>query len=350
MIPLTTTVCQDRNYKSESWQHKLASAIRQPDELLSLLGLKPDQIPGGVSFENDFPLRVPRGYAARMEPGNPHDPLLLQVLATQQETVIQSGFQQDAVGDGASAARSGLLHKYHGRALLVTTGACPVHCRYCFRRHFPYSQNRPGDREWSEAMDYIASDDSIHEIILSGGDPLSLTNKRLEEISSSLEQISHIRRLRIHTRMPIVLPERIDDGFLNWINDLPWQAVLVTHCNHANEINDQVAHALARLKRSGLTLLNQSVLLKGVNDDVQELISLSEALFETGILPYYLHLLDRVTGTGHFEVDETKALNLMHEVQTRLPGFLVPKMVRETAGQAYKIQINTSPLRLPGQR
>jgi len=343
MIPLSTTICQDQTRKSETWQYELANSIRNPDELLHLLGLTPDQITVGILYENDFPIRVPRGYVARMEHGNPRDPLLLQTLATKLEMDYQPGFKQDAVGDAAALAVPGLLHKYHGRVLLITTAACPVHCRYCFRRHYPYSDNRPDQNDWSKAMEYIAANQDINEVILSGGDPLSLTNNRLQEISNQLTQISHIRRLRIHTRMPIVLPERLDDGFIHWVNNLPWQTILVTHCNHANEINNQVVVALASLKSVGLTLLNQSVLLKGVNDNAPDLINLNETLFDAGILPYYLHLLDRVTGTGHFEVEETRALSLMHEVQSRLPGFLVPKLVRETAGGSYKIQIKASP-------
>jgi EF-P beta-lysylation protein EpmB len=343
MIPLSTTICQDQNRKSEHWQNELANSIRKPDELLKLLGLMPDQIPGGISYENDFPLRVPHSYVARMERGNPRDPLLLQTLATQLEMSYQPGFQQDAVGDAAALAVPGLLHKYHGRVLLITTAACPVHCRYCFRRHYPYSDNRPDQNDWSKAMEYIAANQDIDEVILSGGDPLVLTNKRLQEISDQLTQITHIRRLRIHSRMPIVLPERLDDVFCDWLESLPWQTILVTHCNHANEINNQVVATLARLKSVDLTLLNQSVLLKGVNDNAQDLINLNEALFGAGILPYYLHLLDRVIGTGHFEVEETRALSLMHEVQARLPGYMVPKLVRETAGEPYKNQIKPSP-------
>jgi EF-P beta-lysylation protein EpmB len=343
MIPLSTTICQDQTPKSKHWQYELADAIRQPDELLTQLDLTPDQIPGGIAYENEFPLRVPRGYVARMEKGNPRDPLLLQVLATQLEMIHQPGFQEDAVDDAAALAVPGLLHKYQGRVLLITTAACPVHCRYCFRRHYPYSDNRPDQNDWSKALDYIAADSNIHEVILSGGDPLSLTNQRLQLISDKLRQINHIRRLRIHSRMPIVLPERLDRHFCDWAGNLPWQTILVTHSNHAHEINNQVKDAMATLKSAGLTLLNQSVLLKGVNDRAQDLINLSEALFGAGILPYYLHLLDRVTGTGHFEVEETKAVRLMHEVQARLPGFLVPKLVRETAGEPYKIQIKPAP-------
>lgn len=351
MIPLTTTICQDdyqdirqdacpeNNQNNESWQAELAKAYRDPEKLLLALNLTAEQIPGGISTKNSFPLRIPRHYVARMQPGNPSDPLLLQVLSRQLEQKDQPGFLQDPVGDGPATASPGLLHKYQGRVLIVTTGACPVHCRYCFRRHFPYSDNRPDNGEWSKAVEYIAADPSISEVILSGGDPLSLSNERLKTISDALARIPHILRLRIHTRMPVVLPERIDAGFRKWLSSLPWQTIVVTHCNHANEIDNQVSQAMAELKANGATLLNQAVLMRDINDNASALVNLSEALFKCGILPYYLHLLDRVTGAAHFEVREPVALALMDEVQRQLPGYLVPKLVRELAGKPHKIQL-----------
>jgi EF-P beta-lysylation protein EpmB len=351
MIPLTTTLCQDvsqnkhkdacpeNSPKNVSWQGELARAYRNPVDLLSALKLTPEQIPGGISTQNSFPLRVPHSYVARMQPGNPNDPLLLQVLSRELEQSDQPGFRLDPVGDGPATASPGLLHKYQGRVLLITTGACPIHCRYCFRRHYPYSDSRPDNGDWSKAMDYIAADPSIGEVILSGGDPLSLSNERLRTISNELAKISHIRRLRIHTRMPIVLPERIDNGFKKWLSSLPWQTVVVTHCNHANEIDQQVSDTLAELKACGATLLNQAVLLSGINDNVSTLVKLSETLFKSGTLPYYLHLLDRVAGAAHFEVKEPIALYLINEVQRQLPGYLVPKLVREMAGKPHKIQL-----------
>ncbi len=343
MIPLTTTVCQDesqsKKQKIDAWQAELARAYRDPLKLLSDLKLSPEQIPGGISSKNSFPLRVPRSYVARMQTGDPNDPLLLQVLSRQWEQEDRPGFQLDPVGDGPATASPGLLHKYQGRVLLITTGACPVHCRYCFRRHYPYSDSRPDNGDWSKAMDYIAADPSITEVILSGGDPLSLSNERLQTISDELAKIPHIQRLRLHTRMPIVLPERIDTGFKKWLRNLPWQTIVVTHCNHANELDEQVSNTLAELKAVGATLLNQSVLLKGVNDNVAALVKLSEALFKSGTLPYYLHLLDRVAGSAHFEVDEPIALSLINEIQRQLPGYLIPKLVREIAGKPHKIQL-----------
>ena len=346
MIPLTTTICQDdnqsKNQKINGWQAELAQAYRDPRDLLSALKLTPEQIPGGISTRNPFPLRVPRNYVARMQVGVPNDPLLLQVLSRQLEQTDQPGFKLDPVGDGSATASPGLLHKYQGRVLLITTGACPVHCRYCFRRHYPYSDSRPKNGDWSTAMEYIAADSSISEVILSGGDPLSLSNERLQTISDQLAEIPHIRRLRLHTRMPIVLPERVDTGFRRWLSSLPWQTIVVTHCNHANEIDMQVSRTLAALRATGAILLNQAVLLKDVNDNVPALVNLSEALFKSDTLPYYLHLLDHVAGAAHFEVKKSIAIDLINEVQSQLPGYLVPKLVREGAGKPHKIPISNT--------
>lgn len=343
MIPLTASLCQSPNVELDEiptngrWQQELAQAIKTPAELLSAIGLTVDDIPGGIDAHQPFPQRVPRSYVAQMQPGDPDDPLLLQVLPRPQESVILPDFLHDAVGDTAATVIPGLLHKYHGRVLLITTGTCPIHCRYCFRRHFPYAENRPDDRHWQAAIEYIASNPDINEVILSGGDPLSLSTQRLSEISTALQDIPHLRRLRIHSRMPTTLPSRIDDEFLTWLSGLSLQTVLVTHCNHANELSGEVQSALEKIHHSGTTLLNQSVLLKGVNDNIDSLCKLSEALFTSHVLPYYLHLLDRVQGTAHFEVDEPTALILMDGLRRRLPGFLVPQLVRETSGKPYKL-------------
>ena len=343
MIPLTISLCQsadDESAENSLWQRELARAIKDPFELLAAVGLNADEIPGGIDPQQTFPLRVPRSYVARMQPGDPADPLLLQVLPRQLEAAIQPGFLRDPVGDATATTRPGLLHKYHGRVLLITTGACPIHCRYCFRRHFPYAKNRPDDHQWTAAAEYIAARPEITEVILSGGDPLSLSTERLSDISNTLRGIPHLQRLRIHTRMPIVLPERIDDDFLRWLSTLPWQSVLVTHCNHANELSHDVQHALNKLHHIGVTLLNQAVLLKDVNDSVNTQCALSESLFASNVLPYYLHLLDRVQGAKHFDVPESMAVSLMNEVRQQLPGFLVPQLVREIAGEPYKTPIN----------
>ncbi len=342
MIPLSAGFCQAEpvlETPPRSWQRELARAYRETDSLLAALGLSAADLPSGVTAARDFPARVPRGYVARMAYGDPADPLLLQVLPRHAETLHSPGFLRDPVGDEAALASPGLLHKYHGRVLLMTTEACPVHCRYCFRRHYPYTENRAGDTHWSEAMNYIRGHTDIREVILSGGDPLSLSDGRLTTLTDELRTIPHIKRLRIHSRMPIVLPERIDTGLLAWLRALPWQTVLVTHCNHANEIDPQVRSALGKLREAGVFLLNQAVLLRHINDTVEAQETLSETLFEAGVMPYYLHLLDRVQGAAHFEVPEPEARQLLSGLQRRLPGFLTPKLVREIAGKTHKIPV-----------
>ncbi|HET7586853.1 MAG TPA: EF-P beta-lysylation protein EpmB [Gammaproteobacteria bacterium] len=318
------------------WQTELQQAVTDPADLLSMLALDPALLDGARAAARLFPLRVPRGFVARMRIGDPHDPLLRQVLPLNAETASAPGFTTDPVGDLPSAARPGLLHKYHGRALLVATGACAVHCRYCFRRHFPYGQENPRGGRWRDALDYIRADTTIAEVILSGGDPLSLTDRRLAELAAAIADIPHVRRLRIHTRQPVVLPSRIDDAFLDWFAPLPLRKVVVVHVNHASEIDAPVASACDKLKSAGATLLNQSVLLRGVNDSVNALAALSESLFAANVMPYYLHLLDRVAGAAHFDIPVSTALQLHTELQARLPGYLVPKLVREDAGAPSK--------------
>lgn len=318
------------------WQRELAHAISDPARLLQLLELPPGLLPGARQQAEGFALRVPRGYVARMQKGDAQDPLLRQVLPLAEEGVAAAGFRFDAVGDLGAMPLPGVLHKYQGRALLVATGACAIHCRYCFRRHFPYAQANPAQEGWSAALDYIAADSSLREVILSGGDPLSLSDTRLAALSGALQSIAHVRTLRIHTRLPIVLPERVDEALLGWLAGSRLRPVMVVHANHAHEIDGAVRRALARLVAAGVVLFNQSVLLAGVNDSVAALAALSEALFDAGVTPYYLHLLDRVQGAAHFEVDETRAHDLMHGLRARLPGYLVPRLVREQEGLPFK--------------
>lgn len=322
------------------WQTELARAFSRPAELLAFLGLPPDLPSLGPAALRDFPLRVPRGFAARMAHGDPKDPLFLQVWGALAETVETPGFVDDAVGDLHKVRPGGLIHKYQGRVLVMATGACAVHCRYCFRRHFPYGEQLASRDHWRAALQEIASDRSIEEVILSGGDPLSLPDEKLTELSEALEFIPHVRRLRLHTRQPIVLPERIDDSFLRWLSRGRLQKVMVVHANHANELDDAVAGALKAIAATGTTLLNQSVLLRGVNDLPDNLESLSKRLFECAVLPYYLHMLDRVRGTAHFEVKEESARDLMLALSARLPGYLVPRLVREVAGAAAKTPLD----------
>jgi EF-P beta-lysylation protein EpmB len=271
-----------------------------------------------------------------MRHGDRSDPLLRQVLPLDDEEHLVPGFVLDAVGDAAAGTATGVLQKYRGRALLIATGACAVHCRYCFRRHFPYAEQGAARDGWADAIATIAGDDSIDEVILSGGDPFSLATSKLTELTSALACIPHLKRLRIHTRLPVVLPERVDAGLLAWMTALPWPVTIVIHANHANEIDGAVDAAMGRMRGTGALLLNQSVLLRGVNDSVGALAALSERLHAIGVLPYYLHQLDRVQGAAHFEVDDATALHLHAELSSRLAGYLVPRLVREVAGDPGK--------------
>ena len=318
------------------WQKALREAVRDPRELLDLLGL--DRLAPRLSDEAmvQFPLRVPRGFVARMRRGDPSDPLLRQVLPLDDEMRPMPGFGLDAVGDGAAKTAPGVIQKYRGRALLVATGSCAIHCRYCFRRHFPYAEETAARDGWREAVDLIRQDASIEEVLLSGGDPLSLSNGKLAELTGALADIPHLRRLRIHSRLPIVVPERVDDGLMGWLSTLPWPVTLVVHANHANEFDGTVDAALGRLRAAGVHLLNQAVLLRGVNDSVDALAALSERGFRAGVLPYYLHQLDRVAGVAHFEVDDARARALHAGLAARLSGYLVPRLVREIPGDTGK--------------
>ena len=319
-----------------NWRQAWREAVRDPRELLAMLSL--DGLASGISDEAaaQFPLRVPRGFVARMRHGDPADPLLRQVLPVLDEERIVPGFGLDAVGDEAARRGGGVIHKYNGRALLIATGSCAVHCRYCFRRHYPYAEDTAAAAGWREAVELIRADASIHEVILSGGDPLSLADHKLAELTDALRGIPHLRRLRIHTRLPIVLPERVDGGLLAWLRGLPWPVAVVVHANHANEFDPSVDAAMAALRAAGATLLNQAVLLRGVNDSVGALADLCERGHEAGVLPYYLHQLDRVAGAAHFEVEDATALALHAALAARLPGYLVPRLVREIAGQPGK--------------
>lgn len=338
MIPRTAPSCQSDGTELPKWQAALANVFREPAELLQYLNLPGSLLNGANAASSSFTLRAPRGYCQRIEKGNPNDPLLRQILPLDAELIEDQHFKLDPVGDLAAMEVPGLLHKYHGRVLIITTAACAVHCRYCFRRHFPYQENR-AEQNWQTAIDYICANSDIHEVILSGGDPLSLTESKLKNLTDKLLNIPHIKTLRLHTRQPIVLPERINNEFLSWLDSLPWKIVMVLHCNHANEIDAAVASALEQLQQHQVTLLNQSVLLAGVNDDAEVLINLSKKLFSHHVLPYYLHQLDKVQGAKHFAVNDEKALQLLNEIRQRLPGYLVPKLVEENAGEKSKTAI-----------
>lgn len=316
------------------WQRAMKQAIRDAGELCQLLGL-PGEL-ASSSAASDFPVFAPRGFVARMRPGDPHDPLLRQVLPVVEETVVTPGFSADPVGDLAAEVAPGLLHKYHGRVLMITTGACAVHCRYCFRRHFPYTTAPHSVAQWQPALDEIAADSSIEEVIFSGGDPLTLADETLAELARQVAEIAHVRRLRIHSRLPIMIPERVNEALLAWLCGHRLTPIVVIHANHANELDGSVAGALARLSEAGVTLLNQTVLLRGVNDSVAALAELSQRLIDLRVLPYYLHQLDRVQGAAHFEVPPAEGLALLEELHNHLPGYLVPRYVTERAGAMAK--------------
>jgi EF-P beta-lysylation protein EpmB len=319
-----------------SWQEQLADLITDPLELLALLQLSPAAVGYDAAALQGFPLRVTRAYAARMQRGNARDPLLLQVLPHAHELLSVSGYDDDPLQEQQANPAPGLLHKYHGRVLLITTQSCAIHCRYCFRRHFPYAGNRPSRAEWQQSIDYIANDSSIEEAILSGGDPLAVSNTHLGFLLRKLGAIPHLQRIRLHTRLPLVLPDRIDSTLLQLFGELKQQIVVVIHANHAQELDADTLAACQRLREIGCTLLNQSVLLHGINDDADSLTQLSERLFAAGVLPYYLHMPDKVRSTAHFDVADDTAQGLIRALQRRLPGYLVPKLVRELPQEPHK--------------
>jgi EF-P beta-lysylation protein EpmB len=326
---------------SAAWQRELSRAITSPEDLVRALDLDPALLEGARAAGKAFGLRVTPSFLSRMRRGDVRDPLLRQVLPLGEELTEAPGYVSDPLHERDATRAPSLLQKYAGRALLITTQACAIHCRYCFRREFPYQEQRDeaiGGR-WAAAIEAIAQDPSLEEVILSGGDPLSLSDVRLESLTRALARIPHVRRLRVHTRQPVVLPSRVDDGLLNWISGIRRPTVFVVHVNHPNEIDEAVRGACARLRAAGVTLLNQSVLLEGVNDDVDTLARLSGALFDAGVTPYYLHLPDRVRGTAHFEVAETRARRLVAELAARLAGYLVPRLVREIPGAPGKTLI-----------
>jgi L-lysine 2,3-aminomutase len=322
-----------------TWQQQLAEAFTDVGSLCTFLGLSSKNLPIAVAANQAFPLKVPRHFAQCMEKGNPNDPLLRQVLPIGDELLDYPGFSADPVGDLAASRQAGVIHKYQGRVLLVNTGSCAIHCRYCFRRNFPYAEQQLGRQKQAQAITYIQQDSSISEVILSGGDPLLLNDARLAELMLQLKTITHVKRIRIHSRLLVVLPARITDGLINALQSSGKQVVMVSHCNHANELTAESYLASQMLRRHDITLFNQAVLLKGVNDNVETLCQLSEKLFTQGVIPYYLHLLDKALGTGHFEVSKPEALVLMEAVRALLPGYLVPRLVEEQAGATAKLAV-----------
>ncbi|WP_337024879.1 MULTISPECIES: EF-P beta-lysylation protein EpmB [unclassified Pantoea] len=324
----------------EDWLQQLADVVTDPTELLRLLSLEQHaDLAAGNDARKLFALRVPRAFIQRMTPGNAHDPLLLQVLTSRQEFVDAPGYSNDPL-DEQSSVVPGLLHKYRNRALLLVKGGCAVNCRYCFRRHFPYQDNQGNKRNWQAAIDYIAEHPELDEIIFSGGDPLMAKDHELAWLVGALEKIPHLRRLRIHSRLPVVIPARITEGLCQILAETRLQVLMVSHINHAQEIDDELRYGMQMLKRAGVTLLNQSVLLRGINDDAQALANLSNALFDAGILPYYLHVLDKVQGAAHFFVSDEEARALVRQLLTMVSGYMVPKLAREIGGEPSKTPLD----------
>ena len=322
-------------YLSNRWQQQLNDAFKSISTLCDYLELDANAVFSDEAHLN-FPLLVPKSFAERMEKGNPNDPLLKQVLPVNEEMQTAAGFGLDPVGDLQAMAEIGVIHKYQGRALFINTGSCAIHCRYCFRRNFPYSDFQLGNQKQKQAISYLREHVDISEVILSGGDPLLLSDAKLTHFILEMNKITHLKRIRIHSRLPIVLPDRINDDLIKTLKYSNKQLVMVVHCNHVNELNVEVAKACEKMRQAGIMLLNQSVLLKDINDDVFQLAQLSEGLFSLGIMPYYLHLLDKALGTAHFEVSKTAAILLMQQLQAQLPGYLVPKLVKEEAGKVAK--------------
>jgi EF-P beta-lysylation protein EpmB len=332
MIPLS-----DQSWQRQSWQELLSSSLIDIEDLLSYLEL--DLPPSQWLGKPDFPLFVPLPYLSRMEKGNRADPLLLQVLPQSRELNVTPEFTSDPLNESSFTPQKGLLHKYQGRVLVIASGTCAINCRYCFRRHFPYQDHQPDRAAWVSIFESLAGQQSISEVILSGGDPLTLNDARLSWIAFELSRIHHIKRLRIHSRLPIVIPQRISPSMLEWIQASRMKIVMVIHANHSNELDEHVAAGLKKLHEAGVSLLNQSVLLAGINNSAEILTSLSEKLHEMDVLPYYLHMLDRVSGAGHFEVSVKAARSIYRQLMSRLPGYLVPKLVTDNPGESSKTLI-----------
>ncbi len=324
---------------STTWQEQLQQVITCPKELFSLLQLDDKHLPAAIAATRQFPLRAPKAFIHRIKKGHWQDPLLKQVLPLGLEMVAAPGYSQQPLQEYQFNPLPGLLHKYKSRVLLLVTGACAINCRYCFRRDFAYTENRLGRRQWSDIIAYLSAHPEINEVILSGGDPLIAPDNLLAELVEHLSQIKHLCYLRIHTRLPIVIPARINTELLSWLTATRLKPIVVLHCNHVQEVDKTVCQALARLSKHGITLLNQTVLLKQINDSATALAALSHELFANDVMPYYLHMLDKVQGAAHFEVSLKQAKILHQQLLTELPGYLVPRLVREVPGNLYKTPI-----------
>ena len=329
------------------WQQELRQCVTDPTELMQLLELDSEVRTKKTNEQRtlqqivsqQFPLKVPRPFIAKMAKGDLEDPLLKQVLPVLSETMTNSGYSRDPLAERQRSQSAGMIKKYHGRVLLIVSGHCAINCRYCFRRHFPYREHHLNRQQWLNIIADIAADSTISEVIFSGGDPLAVSDNQLTWLTREIAAIPHVKRLRVHTRLPVVIPNRIDANCIAWLKDARLQTVVVLHINHANEIDCQLTAAVARLRRAGVTLLNQTVLLKGINDHADDLTELSERLFSVGIMPYYLHLLDKVDGAQHFDTSEVDAKEIYRQLLSQLPGYLVPKLVREVPDMAYKLPL-----------
>lgn len=328
-------------FQEKNWQSQLNDLITDPFELLSELKLSVNDLKqDNLLAQAQFKLRVPRQFVAKMQKGNPLDPLFLQVFPHHLEMQEIAGFSFDPLGEKDANALSGILHKYPSRILMTLTGACAIHCRYCFRRHFPYNENVPKEKDWPIIKDYIQQHPKINEIILSGGDPLSISNEKLARWVDHFSELEQVKTLRIHTRLPVVIPERIDNELLNIVKNTRLKTIFVTHSNHYCELDHNFDIAMQSLINHNVTIFNQSVLLKGINDDDQTLSQLSYRLFNARVLPYYLHVLDKVSGAAHFMVSDTDAKKIYQDLLKELPGYLVPKLVREIHGELHKTPLN----------
>lgn len=326
----------------DSWNQVLSGATKNVETLLKQLDIPVTELNARQQACLDFPLLVPQPFIDKMEKGSAQDPLLLQVLPQREELEASEGFINDPLAEKHSNLQKGLIHKYHGRVLVLLSTGCAVNCRYCFRRHFAYNENRIGKHDWQDILGYVAQDSSIEELILSGGDPLMLSDDQLERFIQQAEQIPHLQRLRIHSRLPIVIPQRITEQLAQILASSRFDCSMVLHINHSNEIDETLSVSLTKLRQAGVILLNQAVLLRGINDRLDDQVQLSKSLFKAGVLPYYLHLLDKVTGAHHFEVNAQDAEKLYQQLLLTLSGYLIPKLVREEAGKSSKTPILVS--------
>lgn len=324
-------------WQTLDWQKCLQDTLTTPESVAQALDLSEDILSSMMGGHSLFPIKIPRTLLNRIERGNPDDPVLRQFLPLSAELETKAGYSTDPLAEKRANPAPGLLHKFTHRVLLTVTQHCAVHCRYCFRRHFNYAANTPSRQDWQEAFDYIAQDTQIEEVILSGGDPLSLPDAYLSHFIERMASIPHVQTLRIHTRVPVMIPQRITESLLDTLTHHRLHTVMVLHCNHANELNDDVQLACELMKSRGIVLLNQAVLLRGINDTLEAQVALNQNLFNIGVLPYYLHAFDPIQGAHHYDVPDHEAIALMRVLRDRLPGYCVPRLVRELAGAGSKV-------------